>query len=167
MNRSQQTGFGRRLGALSVLCASLMTLAGCEDGSGDPNTQLGANPKLPSIQQYLFPPMHLARVVGWKNGETPNVAPGLKIKALATGLQHPRSLYVLPNGDILVVESKSPGLQPVRLPLLVAERRPARLPRRDRRYWPNPSHARPEGRGDPPLRGGFTDGWRQRHQDER
>ena len=48
--------------------------------------------------------MHIAKVVGWKQGETPTVAPGLKIEALATGLQHPRSLYVLPNGDILVAE---------------------------------------------------------------
>jgi glucose/arabinose dehydrogenase len=55
-------------------------------------------------------------VVGWKDGETPTVAPGLKIEALATGLQHPRSIYVLPNGDILVVESKSPALDPIKRP---------------------------------------------------
>ena len=41
---------------------------------------------------------------------------GLKIEALATDLQHPRSLYVLPNGDVLVVESKSPGVQPIARP---------------------------------------------------
>ena len=52
--------------------------------------------------------MHLARVVGWKEGEKPTVADGLKIEALATGLQHPRSLYILPNGDVLVVQSKQP-----------------------------------------------------------
>ena len=65
-------------------------------------------PMLPAPQQYLLPPMHLAKVVGWKDGETPTVAPGLKIEAFATGLQHPRSLYVLPNGDVLVVESQGP-----------------------------------------------------------
>ncbi|MGC2809892.1 MAG: sorbosone dehydrogenase family protein, partial [Bradyrhizobium sp.] len=59
---------------------------------------------------------HIAHVVGWKKAETPTVARGLKIQALATGLQHPRSLYVLPNGDILVVESKSPSTQPVTRP---------------------------------------------------
>ena len=63
---------------------------------------------LPPLQQYLLPPMHLARVVGWKSGEVPTVAPGLKIEALAQGLAHPRSVYVLPNGDILVVESSRP-----------------------------------------------------------
>src|SRR6185503_3054664 len=67
-------------------------------------------------QQYLFAPMRVASVVGWKSGEAPTVAKGLKIEALATGLQHPRSLYVLPNGDVLVSESKSPGLDPIKRP---------------------------------------------------
>ena len=106
----------RRLTLSGVACASLLMLAACGDGGGDPNAQIGANPKLPPITQYLFPPMHLARVVGWKQGETPTVPSGLKIQALATGLSHPRSLYVLPNGDILVVESKSPGVQPIHRP---------------------------------------------------
>jgi glucose/arabinose dehydrogenase len=60
--------------------------------------------------------MHLASVVGWKEGGKPTVAQGLKIEALATGLEHPRSLYVLPNGDVLVVESKAPGTDPVKRP---------------------------------------------------
>jgi glucose/arabinose dehydrogenase len=60
--------------------------------------------------------MHVASVVGWKSGETPTVADGLQIKALVTGLQHPRSLYLLPNGDILVVESKAPGTEPIKRP---------------------------------------------------
>jgi glucose/arabinose dehydrogenase len=60
--------------------------------------------------------MHIAPVVGWKKGETPTVAAGLKITALATGLEHPRSLYVLPNGDVLVVESKKPEGEPVKRP---------------------------------------------------
>jgi glucose/arabinose dehydrogenase len=71
---------------------------------------------LPDIEQYLFPPMHLSSVVGWKNGEKPTVAVGLKIEVLADGLQHPRSLYTLPNGDVLVVESKAPPPQPITWP---------------------------------------------------
>ncbi len=93
---------------LIALCGAILCLTGCNDGSGDPRAQIGANPSLPPLQQYLFPPMHIARVVGWKQGEKPDAAKGLKIQALATGLQHPRSLYVLPNGDVLVVESKAP-----------------------------------------------------------
>ncbi|MGN6467921.1 MAG: PQQ-dependent sugar dehydrogenase [Rhizobiaceae bacterium] len=93
-----------------------MALAACSADNFDPQSQVGPDPKLPAPQQYLFPPMHLASVIGWKKGETPTVAKGLKIEVLATGLQHPRSLYVLPNGDILVSESKSPGTQPITRP---------------------------------------------------
>src|SRR6266436_3855796 len=96
-----------RLAALLVAVAGL-GLAGCDDHAGDPKMQIGANPVLPQLQQYLMPPMRIAKVVGWKNDETPAVAPGLQVHALATGLEHPRSLYVLPNGDVLVVESNGP-----------------------------------------------------------
>jgi glucose/arabinose dehydrogenase len=96
-----------RLVAIALSCGAVISLCGCDDG-GDPKAQIGANPTLPSIHQYLLPPVHIAKVVGWKQGETPTVAQGLKVQALATGLEHPRSLYVLPNGDILVVESKAP-----------------------------------------------------------
>jgi len=60
--------------------------------------------------------MNIAHIVGWSKDETPTVAQGLKIQPLAKGLEHPRSVYVLPNGDVLVVESKSPGTQPIRRP---------------------------------------------------
>jgi glucose/arabinose dehydrogenase len=105
-----------RLSTLILPGALALGLSGCNDQGGDPKAQIGPHPNLPEQTQYLIPPMHIAKVVGWKQGETPTVAPGLKIEALATGLQHPRSLYVLPNGDILVVESKSPGTQPVTRP---------------------------------------------------
>ena len=101
---------------LAVAWALSAALAARADETFDPMSQVGPNPVLPPLQQYLLPPMHLARVVGWKPGEMPTVAPGLKIEALAQGLAHPRSLYVLPNGDILVVESKSPNVQPVARP---------------------------------------------------
>lgn len=99
-----------------LLCSSLLCLAGCNDGSGDPRAQLGSNPVLPDQKQFLLPPMNIARVVGWKKDETPTAAQGLKINAFATGLQHPRSLFVLPNGDVLVVESKAPPAATVRRP---------------------------------------------------
>ena len=102
--------------AMVLACSTALSLAACSDESFDPETQIGANPKLPEPNQYLFPPMHLAKVVGWKDGEKPVVADGLRVEALATGLSHPRSLYVLPNGDVLVVESKSPGVEPIKRP---------------------------------------------------
>src|SRR5262249_40588118 len=100
----------------AVLLTSLLCLSACNDGSGDPKAQIGANPTLPDVQQYLLPPMHIARVIGWKQGETPSVASGLKISSLATGLQHPRMVYTLPNGDVLVVESKAPPTDPIKRP---------------------------------------------------
>jgi glucose/arabinose dehydrogenase len=62
---------------------------------------------LPAVNQYLVPPIRIARPVPWGN-DTPKVPHGLQVHALATGLEHPRSLYVLPNGDVLVVESNGP-----------------------------------------------------------
>ena len=96
-----------RLALLLVGVASL-ALAGCDDHAGDPKMQVGANPVLPALQQYLMPPMNIAKVIGWEKGETPTVPQDLQVHALATGLSHPRSLYVLPNGDVLVVESNGP-----------------------------------------------------------
>ena len=112
-------GGAGRLAAILVACGACVLLAGCDDG-GDPKAQIGANPTLPPIHQSLLPPVHIARVVGWKQGETPTVAQGLKVQALATGLEHPRSLYVLPNGDILVVESKAPPAPPPKRPKDIA-----------------------------------------------
>ncbi len=112
----------RRITGLVLTFSATLALAGCNDGSGDPAAEIGPNPTLPEPQQYLLPPMHLARVVGWKGNETPTVAQGLKIQAMATGLQHPRSIYVLPNGDVLVVESKAPDADPITRPKTIVTR---------------------------------------------
>jgi glucose/arabinose dehydrogenase len=103
------------LRAAAVL-AMLSGLAACGPKPIDPHRQIGPNPYLPNIHQYLTPPMRVPKVVGWGAGATPTVAPGLRIKALATGLKNPRSLYVLPNGDILVAEADGPAPPPVKRP---------------------------------------------------
>ena len=95
----------RTVGAL----AAVTILAACAQKGGDPSRQYGPNPVLPEPHQYLLPPMSVPKEVGWKQGETPTVGAGLKIRAIATGLLHPRMVYTLPNGDILVVESNGPG----------------------------------------------------------
>ncbi|WP_183429273.1 sorbosone dehydrogenase family protein [Mesorhizobium sp. RMAD-H1] len=105
-----------RIAALVLSCASGLALAGCSENAADPSAQVGPNPNLPELQQYLFPPMNVARVIGWAEGETPTVPQGLQIQALATGLQSPRSLFVLPNGDVLVVESRAPEGKPIMRP---------------------------------------------------
>ena len=82
----------------------------------DRQSQMGPDPVLPDPNSYLIPPMRIAQPVGWKSGEKPSVPAGLKIEPLATSLEHPRQPYTLPNGDILVVESNSPGLEKVTRP---------------------------------------------------
>src|ERR1700754_2107485 len=106
-----------------ILCLSAMTLAfaaalaGCsEKASLDPAQQSGTDPSLPKAQRFLVPPMQVHDGVGWKQGQAPTVAAGLKIEKIASGLLHPRQLYVLPNGDVLVVESNGPGSEPVTTP---------------------------------------------------
>lgn len=104
-----------RWGALIVAFAAL--LGGCgETASLDPSQQSGNAPPLPPARNFLVPPMQVPRGVGWKPGQSPKVAAGLKIERIASGLLHPRQLYALPNGDVLVVESNGPGSEPVTTP---------------------------------------------------
>jgi glucose/arabinose dehydrogenase len=82
----------------------------------DRASQMGPNPVLPEPHSYLIPPMKVAKPVGWQNGATPKVPDGFKIEALASNLVHPRQPYVLPNGDVLVVESNGPNFEKVKRP---------------------------------------------------
>ncbi len=103
--------------AALLLAASLIAaVSACSDPKFDENSQIGPNPALPDPKQFLLPPINVSNGVGWKSGETPCVAAGLAISALATGLAHPRFVYVLPNGDILAVQSKSPPPEPIKRP---------------------------------------------------
>jgi glucose/arabinose dehydrogenase len=97
-----------RSAGLIVVGSVLLGLSACGPAPGDPHRQIGADPYLPPIHQYLLPPMHVPKIVGWQ-GAKPEVAAGLKVEAFATGLANPRSLYVLPNGDVLVVETGLSG----------------------------------------------------------
>ena len=98
-----------------VGAAALAALSACGPKPMDPHKQLGPNPYLPAIHQYLLPPMAVSKVIGW-HGEKPTVPAGMKIEALATGLMNPRSVYVLPNGDVLIAETGQPGPAPVNRP---------------------------------------------------
>ena len=68
----------------------------------------GPNPKLPPPDPTLLPTVNIAQVSTWKPGQTPIAAPSLAVKEFASGLDHPRTLLVLPNGDVLVTETNSP-----------------------------------------------------------
>ena len=97
--------------------AVLGLLGGCSDKAVfHPSQQSGSNPSLPAAHDYLVPPMQVPTGVGWKQGQMPQVAAGLQIERIADGLQHPRQLLALPNGDVLVVESNGPGTEAVTTP---------------------------------------------------
>lgn len=68
----------------------------------------GAHPKITAPRVQSIPTIKVADVVGWKNGAMPTPAAGLRVNPFATGLDHPRWLYQLPNGDVLVAETNSP-----------------------------------------------------------
>jgi glucose/arabinose dehydrogenase len=114
--RSRTTSLGRIL-SLALIPTMALALAGCEnDDATDPKDQMGPNPKLPEARQYLVPPMNVAKVVGWQKDEKPSVPADLQISAYATGFKHPRFVYTLPNGDVLVVESGAPPAASVKRP---------------------------------------------------
>ena len=72
------------------------------------NDSYGSQPHLPKPKSSLLPTVNIAPAKGWPEGKMPTTATGLKVQAFAKGLQHPRWLYVLPNGDVLVAETDAP-----------------------------------------------------------
>ncbi|MFM9827484.1 MAG: PQQ-dependent sugar dehydrogenase [Sphingomonas sp.] len=68
----------------------------------------GAQPKITDPRDQSLPTIKIAKPVGWENGAKPKPATGLAVAAFATGLEHPRWMYALPNGDVLVAETNSP-----------------------------------------------------------
>ena len=68
----------------------------------------GPSPQLPEPNKTLIPTVNIAPAVGWPDGGKPTAAPGTQVAAFASGLDHPRWLYVLPNGDVLVAETNAP-----------------------------------------------------------
>jgi glucose/arabinose dehydrogenase len=68
----------------------------------------GPQPVLPPPRQTLIPTVHIAPAKGWLPGATPQAAAGTRVAAFASGLDHPRWLYVLSNGDVLVAETNAP-----------------------------------------------------------
>jgi glucose/arabinose dehydrogenase len=113
MNEHKQN-WRLKIGAAASLA---LLLAACgEKAKVDLSHQLGSNPELPKAQDFLVPPMQVPDGVGWKGDAKPQVASGLQIEKIASGLLHPRQLLVLPNQDILVVEGNGPGEEAVTSP---------------------------------------------------
>jgi glucose/arabinose dehydrogenase len=88
---------------------AVLVLAGCGDNAHLPaSAGYGPHPTLPAPQKSLLSLVHIAPAKGWQEGQMPISAKGLTTTAFARGLDHPRWLYVLPNGDVLVAETNAP-----------------------------------------------------------
>jgi glucose/arabinose dehydrogenase len=105
-------GVRTRRSALAIataLAAITSVLTACGDTARLPiEKTMGSNPTLPEPRRSLIPTVALTPAVGWPAGAAPRAADDLLVVAFARGLDHPRWLFVLPNGDVLVAESQAP-----------------------------------------------------------
>jgi glucose/arabinose dehydrogenase len=95
-----------KIAAIPILAALL--LLGCSEAKVPEEETFGPNPTLPEAKKETIPTVHIAEAKGWPAGVTPKAGDGLAVNAFASGLEHPRWLYVLPNGDVLVAETNAP-----------------------------------------------------------
>ena len=92
------------------LGALALPLAACSEPADTAvaGQTFGPSPTLPTPETSWIPTVNVAKATGWPAGTTPRPANGMSVNAFATGLDHPRTLHVLPNGDVLVAESNAP-----------------------------------------------------------
>mgnify|MGYP001448644306 CR=1 FL=1 len=96
-----------------AFAAAAFAVSACSGGTNLPIERgYGADPTLPAPQRQLIPLVNIAPAQGWAEGEMPTPAQGLAVNAFARGLDHPRWIYTLPNGDVLVAESNAPANRP-------------------------------------------------------
>lgn len=101
------------LAALALLLLAVAAITGVillsrEQATVPVEAGYGPDPALPPPNPKLLPTVNIAKATPWPQGKTPSSAEGFKVNAFATGLEHPRWLHVLPNGDVLVAESNKP-----------------------------------------------------------
>ena len=98
-----------RINRLAAAIGMSLSFAACAATSTQSvNDGSGPNPKLPPPEKSLIPTVHVADAIGWPQGAKPTAAPGTQVGLFAKDLDHPRWLYVLPNGDVLVAETNAP-----------------------------------------------------------
>lgn len=95
---------------LLAVSTAALTLAACGSGPVAPEgATFGADPTLVEPHRNAFlPTVNIAPAVGWPQGVLPTAPQGFRVQAFASGLDHPRWVYALPNGDILVAETNAP-----------------------------------------------------------
>ena len=99
----------RHIPLLLAGTALLLASCGSEPSSTDISDYIGPNPKLVAPSKTTLPTVNVAEAKGWPAGKMPTPAQGLAVNEFAGGLDHPRWLLVLPNGDVLVAETDNPG----------------------------------------------------------
>jgi glucose/arabinose dehydrogenase len=105
---SFSTIFARGVALIGGAALQMRRLTG-----GSPEPAWGSTPAIPAARpQGNIPTLKMPTARGWSPGQTPTAAPGLKVNAFAAGLDHPRWIEVLPNGDVLVAEAMSPDRPP-------------------------------------------------------
>lgn len=103
------------MGRTACIAAFCTLLAACGDTAKLQVTEgVGPQPRLPEPNPTLIPTVHIAPAKRWSDGQTPTPASGLRVNAFAQGLDHPRWLLVLPNGDVLVAEAQAPDKGPAK-----------------------------------------------------
>ena len=104
---AQQNSAGRCCGCIGALTLAARRL---QRRRKPPRPNRPSDPRRPCPRRKnrWFPTVNVANAIGWPAGGKPIAANGMAVNAFATGLDHPRSLYVLPNGDVLVAETNAP-----------------------------------------------------------
>src|ERR1700692_1382523 len=96
--------------ALAAVLISVVPMGiSCRAATPAENAEYGPSPQLAASAKSIFPTLRVAKAKGWKDGAKPQSAEGTTVAVYAGTLQHPRWLYVLPNGDVLVAESEAPA----------------------------------------------------------
>ena len=98
----------RILLAISIGALALPLAACNEQDAVSAEQTFGPSPTLPAPQHSWTPTVNFANATGWPAGGKPTAADGMTVAAFAAGLDHPRTLYVLPDGDVLVAETNAP-----------------------------------------------------------
>ncbi|HYG63274.1 MAG TPA: sorbosone dehydrogenase family protein [Thermoanaerobaculia bacterium] len=94
--------------SIVVLAVVAVGLSGCASSRLPVSATTGPDPELPPPNKSLIPVVNVVKAIGWPEGVTPAAAEGTAVAAFARDLDHPRWLYVLPNGDVLVAETNAP-----------------------------------------------------------
>lgn len=93
---------------IPLILGSLLIIPACKSTTLASSEGYGAQPRLPPPKSALIPTVNIAPAKGWAKDAMPIPAQGLKVQKFADNLTHPRWLYVLPNGDVLVAETDAP-----------------------------------------------------------